>query len=377
MQSAMIKSHHRTAHGHRVFAIIFFLSLTWLATDGSSRSSTDLTIQTVAGTGTPGFSGDGGPAVEAQLDSPSAVAVDASGNLYLADVRNNRIRRVDSSGIISTVAGNGMAGFGGDGGLAAEAQLNQPLGITLDNQGNLYIADTLNNCIRKVDAQGRISTIAGNGMAGFGGDGGPAVDALLSRPVGLTMDAAGNLFIADVFNHRIRKVDADGRISTVAGTEMPGFSGDGGPAAQAQLSRPRDVTVDSDGNLYIADADNNRIRRVNQEGIISTVAGNGNAGFSGDGGPAREASLNLPRGVAVDRLDRLFISDMGNHRIRRVDLDGMISTVVGSGIVGFSGDGGPAADAQLNGPRGVRVDRSGAIYIADLDNHRIRKASSQ
>lgn len=219
-----------------------------------------------------------------------------------------------------------------------------------------------------------MTTVAGNGVEGFGGDGGPAVDARLSRPVGLTLDAEGNLYVADVSNHRIRKVDTEGRISTVAGSGEAGFGGDGGPAVEAPLFRPRDVAVDGEGNLYIADTDNHRIRRVDRDGIITTVVGNGEVGFSGDGGPALEASLSLPRSVAVDGAGCLFISDMGNLRIRQVNRDGIITTVVGNGEFGFSGDGGPALAASLSLPRGVRVDSSGAIYIADLDNHRVRVA---
>jgi sugar lactone lactonase YvrE len=345
-----------------------------VAANLTGGASTDLIIQTVAGTGVPGFSGDGGPASEARLDSPAAVAIDGSGNLYIADVRNHRIRRVDTEGTISTVAGNGAAGFGGDGGPAVQAQLNQPLGVAVDGQGNLYIADTLNNRIRKVDADGAISTVAGNGSEGFGGDGGRAVDAKLSRPVGLIVDAEGTLFIADVFNNRIRKVDTDGTISTVAGDGEAGFKGDGGPAIAAQLNRPRDVAVDGDGNVYIADTDNTRIRKVTPDGIISTVAGNGRVDFSGDGGPAREASLNIPRSVAADVTGRILIADMSNNRIRQVDLEGIITTVAGNGVAGFNGDGGLAIEASLSLPRGVRLGRSGAIFIADLDNHRVRLA---
>jgi sugar lactone lactonase YvrE len=329
-------------------------------------------IQTIAGTGAPGFVGDNGPSVQAQVNSPSAVAVDLLGNVYIADTRNHRIRKVDASGTISTVAGNGVAGFSGDGGQAVNAQLNQPLGVAVDVSGNLYISDTLNNRIRKVDVHGRISTVAGNGSLGFGGDGGPATQATLSRPVGLAVDFFGSIYIADVDNSRIRKVDLTGRITTIAGSETEGFSGDGGPASRAELSRPRDVAVDGLGNLYIADTNNNRIRRVDLNGIISTVAGNGEPGFSGDGQAAIRASLNFPRGVAVDSFGQVYISDMMNNRVRMVNFQGIISTVAGNGQPGFGGDGGPAAQAQLHFPRGIRVAPSSAIYIADLDNHRVR-----
>lgn len=356
----------------RLGTLLLLWSLLSSGENFAERGLADRIIQTIAGTGVPGFSGDGGPAVAAQLNSPATVVPGPAGLLYIADVRNHRIRRVDAQGIISTVAGTGRPGFGGDGGPAIEAQLNQPLGLTVDAQGNLYIADTLNHRIRKVDVEGRITTAAGNGREGYSGDGGPALEASLSRPVGLTLDAEGNLYIADVFNHRIRKVDTQGRISTVAGNGEAGFGGDGGPAVQASLFRPRDVAVDETGNLYIADTDNNRIRRVGGDGIITTIAGTGDMGFSGDGGPATEARLNLPRSVAVDSTGCLFISDMGNLRIRQVNREGIIITVVGNGEFGFSGDGGPATQARLGLPRGVRLDSSGAIYIADLDNHRVR-----
>lgn len=372
MQSSKIKRESQSFPRRWVFFI--FVSLLILRGEFTGWSSTEFIIQTVAGTGDAGFSGDGGPATKAMLNDPAAVAVSACGTLYIADVRNNRIRQVDATGIISTVAGSGRAGFSGDGGLAIQAQLSQPLGLAVDGEGNLYIADTLNNRIRKVDAMGRISTVAGNGKAGFSGDGGPALAAMLSRPVGLTVDAEGNVYFADVFNNCVRKLDTAGQISTLAGTEEAGFSGDGGLAVEAQLARPRDVAVDGEGNLYIADGDNNRIRRVDKNGIISTVAGNGDPGFSGDGGPAVQASLNNPRSVALDGAGQILISDLGNNRIRQVDRAGMISTIVGNGTAGFSGDGGPAVPASLDGPRGVCVNKTGALFIADLNNHRVRVA---
>jgi sugar lactone lactonase YvrE len=330
-------------------------------------------IQTIAGTGDSGFGGDFGDALSAQLNAPSAVAVDVLRNLYIADTRNNRIRRVDTDRRISTIAGTGSPGFSGDGGPAVAAQLNQPLGVAVDVQGNLYIADTLNQRIRKVDLFGRISTIAGTGSNGFSGDGGPAVQAQLSRVVGLAVDFFGNVYAADVDNNRIRKIDPLGRITTVAGSAAGGFAGDGRRATAAQLNQPRDVAVDGLGQLYIADTSNNRIRRVNLSGIISTVAGNGEAGFSGDGRVATEASLNFPRGVAMDQAGQVYIADMMNNRIRMVNFQGVISTAVGNGEPGFSGDGGPALHASLHFPRDIHVTPNGEIFIADLDNHRVRK----
>ena len=220
---------------------------------------------------------------------------------------------------------------------------------------------------------GDISTVAGDGIATFSGDGGPATSARLRNPFGVELDSSGNLFIADLGNNRIRKVDTSGNISTVAGNGSQGFSGDGGPATSTKLNNPRVVVVDSSGNLFIADTNNNRIRKVDTSGNISTVAGNGSFGLSGDGGPATSTTLSNPRGVAVDSSGNLFIADTFNQRIRKVDTSGNISTVAGNGTFGFSGDGGPATSAKLFAPMGVAVDSSGNLFIADNRNHRIRK----
>ena len=332
------------------------------------------TITTIAGSGEYGFGGDGGPAAEAQLSGPFGVAVDVAGNVYIADSFNNRIRKVDSTGTITTIAGTGERGFGGDGGPAAGAQINLPYGVAVDGAGNLYIGDTENNRIRKVDSTGTITTIAGSGeRGGFGGDGGPAAGAQLSDPTGVAVDVAGNLYIADTENQRIRKVDSTGTITTIAGT---GERGDGGPAAGAQLGDPTGVAVDVAGNLYIAERDNQRIRKVDSAGTITTIAGTGVLSFGGDGGPAAEAQLSDPTGVAVDVAGNLYIADSFNNRIRKVDSTGTITTIAGTGEYGFGGDGGPAAGAQLSGPFGVAVDVAGNLYIADSFNNRIRKVDS-
>ena len=340
------------------------------------------TITTIAGGWRGGFGGDGGPAVAAQLDSPMGVAVDPMGNLYLADTLNHRIRRVDPSGTITTIAGTGEEGFIGDNGPAVAAQLYYPIGVAVDPLGNLFVADTFNNRIRRVDPSGTITTIAGTGERGFNGDDGPAVAAQLHYPMGLAVDSAGNLLIADSYNHRIRRVDPSGTISTIAGTGEEGFSGDNGPAVRAALDFPRGVAADGAGNLYIADTWNHRIRRVDPSGIITTIAGSGETrsevgnlggGFSGDGGPAVQAQLKNPRGVAVDGTGNLYIADSNNHRIRRVDPSGTISTIAGIGGPGFGGDNVPAVSARLDSPEGVAVDSAGNLYIADGDNHRIRR----
>ncbi len=333
-------------------------------------------ISTVAGNGTAGFSGDGGFATAAQIHGPYGVAVDSAGNLYIADQSNNRIRAVTAAGVISTVAGIGTAGFSGDGGQAAAAQLNFPSSVAVDSAGNLFIADLNNSRVRKVTAAGVISTLAGTGTQGFSGDGGPATAAQLNFPIGVAVDSLGNVYIADQANNRIRKVTAFGVITTAAGKGTAGFSGDGGLAASAQLNSPSGVAVDSSGNLYIADRGNNRVRKVTAFGVISTVAGNGTAGYSGDGGKATAAQLNGPTGLAVDSAGNLYIADYTNNRIRQVTAAGIITTVAGNGTTGQCGDGAQAAGAQLNSPSGAAVDSAGNLYIADYLNDRVRSITS-
>jgi len=326
-------------------------------------------IQTVAGNGSPGASGDGGPATGATLDGPVGVFTDGSGNIFIADSLNNLIREVvASTGNIQTVAGDGTAGFSGDGGPATRAQLDLPFGVFVDGPGNIFIADSNNNRIREVVAStGNIQTIAGNGTAGFGGDGGPATNATLDGPFGVFIDSSGNIFIADSGNERIREViAATGNIQTVAGNGNSGFNGDGGPAISTSLSQPLDVFVDNSGNMFIADSGNIRIREViAATGNIQTVAGNGNVGFNGDGGPATSADLNQPSSVFVDSLGNIFFSDSLNARIREVVAPaGNIQTVAGNGTRGFSGDGGPAASAELSA-FGIWVDSLGNLIFAD------------
>ncbi|MGW1983665.1 NHL domain-containing protein [Streptomyces collinus] len=334
-------------------------------------------IKLVAGTGAAGFAGDDESAVSAQLNRPYGIAVDSTGTLYFADHGNHRVRKITTDGKISTVAGTGTAGFKGDGGPAVAAQLNYPREVAVDKAGVLYIADTNNHRIRKVTADGKISTVAGTGAAGFRGDGGAATAAQLNLPLGVAVDSTGALYIADYYNHRVRKVATDGVISTVAGTGAAGFRGDGGPAVSAQLNGLHGVVVDGAGDLYIADLGNHRIRKVTADGKISTVAGTGAAGFSGDDGPAVSAKLNSPVGVAVDSTGVLHICDYGNHRVRRVASDGVIGTVAGTGAAGYGGEGGPAVSAQLNGPRKMAVDCVDTLFVTDHLNNRIRKITSE
>jgi hypothetical protein len=317
------------------------------------------TIQTFAGGGL--SLGDNGPVTGARLSGPQGVAVDSAGNVFIADTKNNRIRKV-SNGVITTVAGNGTAGFSGDNGPATSAQLNMPSSIALDSTGNLYINDEWNNRIRKV-SNGVITTVAGGGLSGLG-DNGPATSAGVS-PSGIAVDATGNLYIGDF--GRIRKVSSD-VITTVAGDGNCRFSGDGGPAISAQLCFPLDVAVDSAGNLYIADANNGRIREISG-GIITTVAGGASSGYGGDNGPATSAQFEYPYAVTVDAAGNLYIADA--NRIRKVS-NGVMTTVAGIRTAGYSGDSGPATSAQLNDPYDLAVDAAGNVYVADTLNDRIR-----
>ena len=338
-------------------------------------------IDTVAGNGTNGYSGDEGLATQAGIKFPSSMAIDAAGNIYIAEYTNNRIRKVDTNGIITTVAGNGTSGYSGDGGPATEAQLSWPRSVAVDAASNLYIADTLNNRIRKVDTSGIITTIAGNetGSSGYGGDGGPATEAYFFFPYGVAVDAAGNLYIADEGNSRIRKVDTNGIIIGIAGNGR-GYSGDGGFAIDAKLCNPKGIALDSKGNLYIADSGNNRIRMIDTGGIITTIAGSGIVAcgvgeFSGDGGPATEAQLNDPSNISIDPAGNLYIADYQNHRIRYIDTRGVISTIAGTGIDDYNGDGIPATEAHLSYPFGVCIGAAGNLYISDTGSNRIRKVS--
>lgn len=278
-------------------------------------------IRTIAGSGVGGFSGDGGPATAARLRDILGVAVDRAGNVYVSDSGNNRVRKIDTAGIIQTIAGTGTAGFAGDGGLATAAQLRSPAGVAVDSSGNVLIADQINSRVRKIDATtGIISTIAGTAAgAGFSGDGGPSTAARVNLPLGVAIDASDNIYIADTFNRRIRKIDAiSGTIQTIAGNGTQGSSGNGGPATAAQLVVPLSVAVDRSGNVYIADSEDQRVRKVDSRGTIVNFAGTGNAGYSGEGGPATVAQLTNPRGVAVNAAGVVYITDSGNNRIRKV-----------------------------------------------------------
>ena len=337
---------------------VLALGFLWL----SAPKVVGLPVMTVAGTGERAFSGDGRPASASALVRPLALAIGPAGEIYIAE--GNRIREVKKDGRITTFAGTGTAGNAGDAGPAAQAQLNMPQGLAVDSAGNVYIADTLNNRVRRVDTDGTITTVAGSGEVGYAGDGKPGLAAKLNLPTGLAVGFSDTLFIADTGNNVIRQLGQDGTIHTVAGTGEAGYRGDAGRAVDATLHAPGGLAFDNEGNLYVADTLNQRVRRIDVNGQIETVAGTGVAGYLGDGRPATTAELNLAnnpldgigQALAVDSRGDVFIADALNGRVRQVDVRGMISTI-----------------AQMKTPLGVAVDAQGAVYVADADDNRISR----
>jgi sugar lactone lactonase YvrE len=325
----------------------------------------------------PGLPVSGEQAVAQSIDCPGGVVADGAGGFYVSSTSQNRVYRVDAAGSLILTAGVGSNGYNGDGGLATKAQLDHPYGVAVDSGGNVYIADVFNNRIRKVTPEGIISTVAGTGIKGFSGDGASATSANLDHPFGIAIDSAGNLYIADSWNERIRKVTTDGIINTVAGGGTGGL-GDGGIATAARFANPVGVAIDSAGNLYIADFDGCRIRMVTTGGVISTVAGNGNIFSSGDGGLATAGGVSYPTAVAVNSAGNLFIAEYGYHRIRKVTAGGVISSVAGiGGTYGdYNGDDCLATVAKLSSPDGIAFDAAGNLYIADWGNNRIRKVAT-
>ncbi len=347
-------------------------TLILLAQPGRPGSISDL-----VGTGRPGVSVDGEPALAASLNQPFDLAIDGRGDLYIADTMNHRVVKLDrASNLVYTIAGDGHAGFAGDGGPARKARLHEPYGLALDPRGNLYVVDRLNLRVRRVDGRtGVIETVSGNGAATDTGDGGPAVKAGLVEPNGIALAKSGKLLlIADVKGCRVRGLDLEtGLISTIAGTGKRSHDGDGGPAVSASLFGARAVDVGPDGSIYILEREGNRLRKVDPgTGVIQTVAGTGAKGYSGDGGPALKATLNGPKELAVSSAGDVFLVDTENHAIRKVDARMGIITTVAGGRLGTGGDGGPATAAGLDRPHGVAVRADGAILIGDTNNHRVR-----
>ena len=331
-------------------------------------------ITTIAGIGVQAFSGDSGLAVNAGLFAPYDIALDGSGNYYIADGYNNRIRKVNSAGIITTIAGRDTAGYNGDNILAINAQLYRPAGITCDHAGNIYFADAFNNRVRKINtATGIITTIAGNGSSIYNGDDIAADSAGVYNPHRVAIDTAGNIFITDWGNHRIRKVNTAGVITTIAGTGIAGDNGDNGPADTAEIDEPYGIAVDNSGNIYFADLAKNKIRAINAGGTIITIAGTGAYGFAGDGGAVDTAEFKNPSGIAVDAIGNIYIADGLNQRIRKVTVStGVITTIAGNGIHGYTGDHGLAINAEMADPVGITLDAAGNIYVVDFGNNCIR-----
>jgi serine/threonine-protein kinase len=320
------------------------------------------------------------PPARVALVSPNGLALDVAGNLFITDIATHRLLKFAPHGALTVVAGTGAGGFSGDGLPASRARLFAPHAAAVDAAGNLLVADTYNHRIRRIDREGIITTVAGSGRGAYTGDNGLALKASLNNPQGIAPGPDGSLYIADTYNHVVRRVDPKGTITTFAGTEA-GLAGDGGPANRAQISLPTDVAVGPDGTVFISDSGNNRIRRVDPAGIIDTVLGTGpgsgtaGAGFGGDGGPARNARIFAAAGLACGPAGDLFIADTGNHRVRLIS-KGVITTIAGSGTAGFSGDGGSAPAAALNSPQKLVLGKDGSLYIADRANHCVRRVDA-
>ena len=332
-------------------------------------------INAFAGTGEEGFHGDGGLATQARFHTPRGIAVDAAGNVYVADTNNGRIRRIDPAGKITTIAGNGRRGSAGDGGLAVAGQLFIPNDVAVDASGNIYVTEGGGNRVRKIDASGTISTVAGTGVAGSEGDGGPATEAQLNRPNAIAVDADGNLFVGEYSGYRVRKIDTSGTITTVAGIGTKGGAGDGGPANAAQFNFISGLAVDGSGNVYVSDMNEARIRKIAPDGRIATIAGTRSGNRSGDGGPAVEAQITTPGGLALDSSGNLFLTEFWAGRLRKIDAAGIITTIAGTGEQSSTGDMGLATDAALDRPRNVAVASNGRLYVVENYADRIRVLS--
>lgn len=325
-----------------------------------------------AGVGIPGFSGDGGPATEAKLAVPSGVFIDADGNTVISDTANDRIRVIGIDGTIRTIAGTGERATTGDGGPASDASLSSPTAVFVDGAGSIYFSEWTGHRIRKISPTGTITTVAGTGSHGFGGDGKPGTETNLWSPSAIYLDGDHNLYIAEWDNHRIRKVASDGTVSSLAGTGLPGLSADGTAASKARISRPNGIFVAQDGTVYFSEVGNQRIRRITQNGILETVVGTGSSAFGGDGGPATDASIENPSGLFIDAGGNLFFSDSGNSRIRKIAPDGTITTVVGGAPFGQV-DAEDPTELPLHAPNAIFVDRQGDLLVVEGSGHWIRR----
>ena len=332
------------------------------------------TIHTFAGTGQPGYSGDRGPAAEAMMREPFMCAFDRDGNLFVCEATNHIVRRVDAAtGAITTVAGNGEAGYSGDGGPATEATMREPYSLAITDNGHLYIVDRLNAAVRKVAPDGVITTVAGNGEPGYSGDGGPGLLAQMREPNDCFLDGRGGLLIADIQDQRVRRLDLEsGIISTFAGNGDKERKGDGLPATQASILGARAVCMDGAGSAYIAEREGNGVRVVTPDGIMGTIAGTGELGYSGDGGPAIQSTWAGPKGIRCDANGNIIVTDTENHAIRKIDAVTHTVATIAGGRLGGHGDGGPATEAGLERPHGCEIAADGSIYIADSNNHRVR-----
>ncbi len=351
----------------------FFLSIFAVMGGSQAQALPEYSIETIAGNGEPGFSGDGGPATESAINRPTSLAICDDGSLYIADSQNRRVRKVSPNGIISTFVGTGEARRQDNPRKAAKTNLSSLYGLNVNADGILYIANRGHAVVFRVGKRGKVSTVAGSGKRGVGVDGIPATDSALQHVNDLAFDLQGRLLIADSGNHRVRRVNVNGTIETIAGSGESGWSGDGGPAIEAKLANPSSLAVGRDGSMYIADFSNHAIRKVDPNGVITTLIGQGKLGFSPDGTLALEAFLNEATGVAVDQDDVVYFSDSINHRIRAIAPDGTVQTVCGTGDRAFSGDGGPATEAAIAVPDMIRFDNNGNLYITDYRNDRVRK----
>ncbi len=368
--------HFRTQRNRQASAPILLLAAASLLAPALSAQSSEYTINTIAGDNSlgAGYTGDGAAALAAQFNNPYALALDKAGNIFISDQLNNVVRVVNSSGTVTTFAGDATVAYAGDGALAINASLDRPCGLWVDGSGNLFIADNENDRVREVTAADlNINTLAGSSNTGYAGDGSAANIAGLYHPSAVTLDPSGNLVFSDTGTNRIRRVLPNGIIWTIVGDGTANYKGDGGLAIEAEIDAPLGLRYDSAGNLYFADSMNNVIRKVDTNGVITTVVGNNTAGYSGDRGPATQASLFRPFDVTVDKAGNLYIADTINSRIRKVATDGVITTIAGNGKNAYAGDGGPGSQASLNYPTGLALDSKGNIYFADAQNNVVRE----